>query len=283
MDYLNKESITHFIAEAFKEDIGDGDHTSQSCIPENEKGKAQLFIKDEGIIAGLQLAEMIFNYIDPSIDIDFSKKDGEKVKFGEKAFTVRGKIRSILMAERLVLNCMQRMSGIASETWRLNQLISHTSTKILDTRKTTPNFRIPEKWAVKIGGGVNHRFGLFDMILLKDNHIDFAGGIKEAIQAAQLYIKETDKDLKIEVETRDLYEVEEVLKTGGIYRIMFDNMPTEDIIEALKMVNKQYETEASGGITEETIIEIAETGVDYISVGALTHTIRSLDLSLKAH
>lgn len=282
MDYLNKEAITHFIAEAFKEDIGDGDHTSQSCIPENEKGKAQLFIKDEGILAGIDLAGMIFHYIDPTIDIDFTKKDGEKVKFGEKAFTVRGKIRSILMAERLVLNCMQRMSGIASETWRLSQMISHTDTKILDTRKTTPNFRIPEKWAVKIGGGVNHRFGLFDMILLKDNHIDFAGGIKEAIQAAQSYIKQTKKNLKIEVETRDLYEVEEVLRTGGIYRIMFDNMPTEDIIEALKMVNKQYETEASGGITEETIIEIAETGVDYISVGALTHTIRSLDLSLKA-
>lgn len=282
MDYLNKEAITHFIAEAFKEDIGDGDHTSQSCIPENEKGKAQLYIKDEGILAGQDLAGMIFNYIDPSIDIDFTKKDGEKVKFGEKAFTVRGKIRSILMAERLVLNCMQRMSGIATETYRLSQLISHTETKILDTRKTTPNFRIPEKWAVKIGGGVNHRFGLFDMILLKDNHIDFAGGIREAIQAAQSYIQENNKDLKIEVETRDLYEVEEVLNTGGIYRIMFDNMPTEDIIEALKMVNKKYETEASGGITEETIIEIAETGVDYISVGALTHTIRSLDLSLKA-
>jgi len=282
MNYLSKEALDHFISEALKEDIGDGDHTSLSCIPANERGKAQLYVKDEGILAGIELARMIFHYIDPEIEIDFSKKDGDKAKFGEKAFTVRGKIQDILKAERLVLNCMQRMSGIATATHRMNALISHTQTKLLDTRKTTPNFRIPEKWAVAIGGGVNHRFGLFDMILLKDNHIDFAGGIKEAIEAAKTYIKQTGKTLKIEVETRDLSEVEQALEAGGIFRIMLDNMSVEEMTEAIRLINKRYQTEASGGITEENIKEIAETGVDYISVGALTHYIRSLDLSLKA-
>jgi nicotinate-nucleotide pyrophosphorylase (carboxylating) len=282
MNYLTKEALDHFIAEALREDIGDGDHTSLSCIPENERGKAQLYVKDKGILAGVELARMIFQYVDPEVEIDFYKTDGEKVTFGEKAFTVRGKIQDILKTERLVLNCMQRMSGIATSTHKLNTLISHTQAKLLDTRKTTPNFRIPEKWAVSIGGGVNHRFGLFDMILLKDNHIDFAGGIKEAIEAAKKYIKHTGKDLQIEVETRNIGEVEQVLKTGGIYRIMLDNMSIEEMTEAIALINKQYQTEASGGITEENIKEVAETGVDYISVGALTHNIKSLDLSLKA-
>jgi len=282
MNYLNQNSILHFISEAIKEDIGDGDHTSLSCIPANEKGKAQLYIKDDGILAGIKLARHIFHFVNPDIHIDFYKKDGDQARFGEKAFAVHGDIQDILKSERLVLNCMQRMSGIATYTNKLTRLISHTPARLLDTRKTTPNFRIPEKWAVAIGGGVNHRFGLYDMILLKDNHIDFAGGVGQAIQAANEYLQRTGKTLKIEVETRSLEEVREALDTGGIFRIMLDNMSVEEMTEAVRMINKRYETEASGGITEETIVDIAETGVDYISVGALTHSIKSLDLSLKA-
>ncbi len=282
MNYLNPNSILHFISEAVNEDIGDGDHTSLSCIPADEKGKAQLYIKDEGILAGVELAKRVFDFINPDIHIDFYKKDGDRVRFGEKAFVVHGNIQDILKAERLVLNCMQRMSGIATYTDKLNRLIAHTSAKLLDTRKTTPNFRIPEKWAVAIGGGINHRFGLYDMILLKDNHIDFAGGVRQAILTANDYLKRTGKALKIEVETRSLDEVREAIETGGIFRVMLDNMSIEEMTEAVSLIGKRYETEASGGITEETIAEVAQTGVDYISVGALTHSIKSLDLSLKA-
>jgi nicotinate-nucleotide pyrophosphorylase (carboxylating) len=282
MNYINDQAIQHFIAEALKEDVGEGDQTTLASIPENTVGEAVLKIKEQGIIAGIELAGKIFAYLEPEIKIDFQKKDGDKVESGEIAFHVKGKVRTILEAERLVLNCMQRMSGIATLTQQLTSMISHTKARLLDTRKTTPNFRIPEKWAVKIGGGVNHRFALYDMILLKDNHIDFAGGVSQAITAAKEYLRKTGKDLKIEVETRNLQEVEEAIKTGGIFRIMLDNMPPDIMKKAVELINGKYETEASGGITEKTIVAVAETGVDYISVGALTHSVKSLDLSLKA-
>lgn len=282
MKYLTDQALHNFISLALAEDIGDGDHTTLSTFGEEKTGVGELLVKDQGILAGAELAKIIFQFIDPSIEIQFHKSDGDKIVKGDKVFTVSGKIHTILTGERLVLNCMQRMSGIATYTAYLNSLISHTTAKLLDTRKTTPNFRIPEKWAVAIGGGVNHRFGLYDMILLKDNHIDFAGGVNKAIQLANNYLKRTGKDLKIEVETRSIEEVEEAVKTGGINRIMLDNMSTTTMKKAVEIINKRYETEASGGITENTIKEVAETGVDYISVGALTHSIRSLDLSLKA-
>ncbi len=280
--YLTPEKINAFIDAALHEDIGEGDHSSLSSIPAHVQSRARLLIKDEGIIAGLELAVDIFHRVDKNLSVELVLKDGDSVKYGDIGLYVTGKSQSILSAERLVLNCLQRMSGIATYTHHLNLLISGTSTKLLDTRKTTPNFRLLEKWAVLIGGGTNHRFGLYDMIMLKDNHIDFAGGIRNAIERCHEYLKKHQLDLKIEIETRNIAEVEEVLTIGGIDRIMLDNMPPKELKKAISLINGKYQTEASGGITEATIAEIAKTGVDYISVGALTHSIKSLDISLKA-
>ncbi|MDX5436858.1 MAG: carboxylating nicotinate-nucleotide diphosphorylase [Pontibacter sp.] len=281
--YLTEKSISEFIAMALAEDIGDGDHSSLASIPGDAQNQARLLVKGDGILAGVELAGYIFSAVDPSLEVEVLLQDGAQVKYGDVALTVKGKAQSILTAERLVLNCMQRMSGIATYTRYLTSLIEGTGAKLLDTRKTTPNFRIMEKWAVLIGGGHNHRFGLFDMIILKDNHVDYAGGIREAILATQRYLQEKGKDLKIEVETRNLDEVKEAMETGGIHRIMLDNMTTDMMREAVAMIGGKYETEASGGITEQTIRAVAECGVDYISVGALTHSIKSMDLSLKAY
>jgi nicotinate-nucleotide pyrophosphorylase (carboxylating) len=282
LEYLTKEKIDKFIAEALEEDIGDGDHSSLSSIPSDARNRARLIIKGEGIIAGIALSEVIFKKVDAALAVDLKLKDGDYVRFGDIGLVVEGKAQSILTAERLVLNCMQRMSGIATFTNSLVKKIAHTKAKLLDTRKTTPNFRIMEKWAVVIGGGLNHRFGLSDMIILKDNHVDYAGGIKNAIKSAQNYLLEKKKNLKIEVETRSLKEVKEVLEIGGVHRIMLDNMEPATMREAVNLVNGRFEVEASGGINEDTIAEIAETGVDFISVGALTHSIKSMDISLKA-
>ncbi len=276
------QGLDDFIKQALREDIGDGDHTSLSCIPSKAEGTARLIVKDQGIIAGIELAKRVFHIIDPAMLMETFINDGETVKHGDIAFTVKGNSRSILTAERLVLNCMQRMSGIATTTNKYVQELKGLNTKVLDTRKTTPNFRIPEKWAVVIGGGVNHRFGLFDMILIKDNHIDYAGGVVQAINATHKYLKETGKNLKIEVEARTLSEIKDILNTGGIHRILIDNFSTENIKEAVKLIDGKVETEASGGITFDTLRAYAESGVDYISVGALTHSSKSLDMSLKA-
>jgi len=267
---------------AIKEDIGDGDHTSLSCIPKNAKGKAHLLVKEKGIIAGVELAKTIFNKIDKDLHFQKMINDGDIVNIGDIVFTIEGSSQSILQAERLVLNFMQRMSGIASNTHNYTKLLEGLNTKILDTRKTTPGLREIEKLAVKIGGGVNHRMGLFDMIMIKDNHVDYAGGIKEAITSTQTYLKKNNKDLKIEVEARNLDELNQILAVGGIHRIMLDNFSFEDMRTAIKLIDGKYETEASGGITHETLREYAECGVDFISVGALTHQINSIDLSLKA-
>lgn len=283
LEYISEISVNSFISLALSEDVGDGDHSSLSSIPAEAQNKAKLIVKDNGIIAGVNLAEKIFFKVDPTIKFHLLIKDGKEVKFGDIAFTVEGNARAILKAERLVLNCMQRMSAIATKTKHLTKLISHTKAKLLDTRKTTPNFRMMEKWAVVIGGGHNHRYGLYDMIILKDNHVDYAGGIKNAMTNTKEYLQKTGKDLKIELETRNLDEVKEALSIGGMDRIMLDNMPNEMLVEAVKLINKQFETEASGGVNENTIVGIAETGVDYISVGALTHAVKSLDLSLKAY
>lgn len=279
---LDKEIIGTFIKTALSEDIGDGDHTSLSTIPEEATGKAKLLIKDEGIVAGVEIALDIFKEVDADLTVDVFIKDGEKVKHGDIVLIVNGNVRSILMAERLVLNTMQRMSGIATTTNQIVEKLKGSSTKVLDTRKTTPNLRYLEKLAVKIGGGVNHRFGLYDMILIKDNHVDYAGGIKNAIQAAQSYIKQHQKNLQIEVEVRNIKELEEVLSCGGIDRILLDNFGFDDLKAAVKLVDKSVLTEASGGITPENAIKYAECGVDYISMGALTHSVKSLDMSLKA-
>ncbi|GGG10991.1 carboxylating nicotinate-nucleotide diphosphorylase [Pontibacter amylolyticus] len=281
--YLTEKSIAEFISRALAEDIGDGDHSSLASIPNDAQNQARLLVKGDGILAGVELAGYIFKQVDADLQVEVLLQDGAEVKFGDVALTVKGKAQSILTAERLVLNCMQRMSGIATYTHYLNSLISGTKARLLDTRKTTPNFRIMEKWAVLIGGGVNHRFGLFDMIILKDNHVDYAGGIREAIEATQRYLKAKGKDLRIEVETRNLEEVKEALETGGIHRIMLDNMTPEMMREAVALIGGRFETEASGGITEATIAEVAKCGVDFISVGALTHSIKSMDLSLKAY
>ena len=270
------------IENALAEDIGDGDHSTLSAIATGARGKAVLKIKEEGVLAGVAVAEKIFRLMQPDIVFTLVKNDGEPMAYGDTAFTVQANVHTILQSERLVLNCMQRMSGIATGTHRLVQMIAHTKARLLDTRKTTPNFRLPEKWAVAIGGGTNHRFGLFDMVMLKDNHNDYAGGITQAITATHKYLKEKDLDLQIVVETRNLHEVELVLQTGGITRIMLDNMPPGQMREAVALINGRFPTEASGGITERTIVAVAETGVDYISVGALTHSIKSLDISLKA-
>jgi nicotinate-nucleotide pyrophosphorylase (carboxylating) len=253
-----------------------------ACIPAEAVGEAKLLVKDSGIIAGVELAEMICKEVDPSLVFETRIKDGSVVTCGDIAFIVRGSARSILGAERLLLNFMQRMSGIATLTQEYVQLIQGTSAKLLDTRKTTPGIRYMEKWAVRIGGGYNHRFALYDMIMLKDNHIDFAGGIREAIERTEMYLKSVGKSLKVEIEVRDLHELQQVLDTGKVDRIMLDNFTPDLLSEALKMIDGRFETEASGGITKETIRSFAETGVDYISVGALTHSFKSLDMSLKA-
>ena len=277
MDYTNE-----LIDIAINEDIGDGDHTSLSCIPADAKGKAQLLVKENCIIAGVDLAKVIFNKIDSKLIFTSLINDGEAVSVGDIVFTIEGSSQTILQAERLVLNFMQRMSGIASNTNLYVSLLDGLDTKVLDTRKTTPGLRTIEKLAVKIGGGENHRIGLYDMIMIKDNHIDYAGGIEAAITSTKKYLSKNNKDLKIEVEARNLNELNEILAVGGINRIMLDNFSFEDIRTAVKLINNKYETEASGGITFETLREYAECGVDYISVGALTHQINSIDLSLKA-
>jgi nicotinate-nucleotide pyrophosphorylase (carboxylating) len=274
--------VDEIIESALLEDIGDGDHSSLACVPENAKGKATLFVKDDGILAGVDLAVRIFRKYDPSLKVEVRIIDGTPVKKGDIAFTVTGSSRSILATERLVLNFMQRMSGIATQTNKIVSLLEGTNTRLLDTRKTTPCIRYMEKWAVRIGGGENHRFALYDMIMLKDNHIDYAGGIKPAIERTQAYLKESGKNLKVEIEVRNFDELNQVLAIGGVDRIMLDNFSVEQLEEALKLIPSNYETEASGGITIDTIRNYAETGVDFISVGALTHSFKSLDLSLKA-
>jgi nicotinate-nucleotide pyrophosphorylase (carboxylating) len=274
--------LEEIIDNALAEDIGEGDHSTMACVPENARGKARLLVKEPGILAGVELAEMIFKRFDPNLKIEVMLKDGAQVKVGDVAFVIEGSSRSILSTERLVLNFMQRMSGIATQTNRICQLIEGTSVRLLDTRKTTPGIRFLEKWAVRIGGGYNHRFALYDMIMLKDNHIDYAGGIRPAIERTKAYLKETGKSLKIEVEVRNETELKEVLDCGGVDRIMLDNFTPDEIRKVLPLIPENYETEASGGITELTIRAYAETGVHFISVGALTHSVKSLDLSLKA-
>ena len=274
--------VQEIIANALREDIGDGDHSTLACVPENAIGKAQLLIKDDGVLAGVELAVEIFKQFDPSLKVTLFKKDGDRVTKGEIAFTVEGSSRSILTTERLVLNFMQRMSGIATQTAKIVQKIDGLSTKLLDTRKTTPGIRYMEKWAVRIGGGYNHRFALYDMIMLKDNHLDYAGGITKAVQQTLAYLKQTNKTLKIEVEVRTEAELIEAIATPGIDRIMLDNFQPSEIKRLLPLIPSHIETEASGGITIDTIRAYAETGVQFISVGALTHSAGSLDLSLKA-
>ncbi|MCF6352971.1 MAG: carboxylating nicotinate-nucleotide diphosphorylase [Cyclobacteriaceae bacterium] len=282
MNYKTEEAIAKFITTALQEDVGPGDYSSLAAIPSIAQNTAQLIMKGEGIIAGVELAQKIFNKVDLTLEVTFLKKEGEWVNKGDVVFKVQGRAQSILTAERLVLNCMQRMSGIATYTRHLTNLIGSHKAQLLDTRKTTPNFRLAEKWAVLIGGGTNHRFALYDMIMLKDNHIDFAGGINKAIKTTQAYLKQHQLDLKIEVETRNLAEVKQVVAAGGIDFIMLDNMPPQLMKEAVDYIDGRYLIEASGGVTEETIEAVAASGVDYISVGALTHSYKSLDMSLKA-
>ena len=270
------------IANAIREDVGDGDHSSLACIPNTAQGKAKLLVKDEGIIAGVAFAKMIFNYVDANLQMEVLINDGEAVKQGDVVFLVSGSSQSILKAERLVLNAMQRMSAIATKTKQFVTLLQGTNAKILDTRKTTPGIRAIEKWAVKIGGGENHRFALYDMIMLKDNHIDFAGGISQAIAKTKNYLTENNKELKIIVEARDLNEVQQILDAGGVYRILLDNFDYETTRKAVLLIGNQCLTESSGNINEKTIRSYAECGVNYISSGALTHSIYNMDLSLKA-
>lgn len=277
-----QKEIDLIIANAIREDVGDGDHSSLSCIPAATMGKAKLLVKDEGIIAGIDFAKQVFTYVDASMEVEVLIPDGSPVKYGDIAFYVAGSSQSILKAERLVLNAMQRMSAIATKTKSFVDLLEGTNTKILDTRKTTPGLRALEKWAVKIGGGENHRFALYDMIMLKDNHIDFAGGITKAIEKTQQYLKDTNRDLKIIVEARNLDEIREILKTDGVYRILIDNFNYDDTRTAVAIIGDKCLTESSGGINENTIRDYAECGVDYISSGALTHSVYNMDLSLKA-
>lgn len=274
-------SVSEFIENALREDVGDGDHTSLSTIPEGLVGKANVKVKEKGVIAGIELAELIVKTVDPTIQQSIVLKEGTDVNPGDIVMTLDGNVRSLLKLERLLLNCMQRMSGIATMTRKYVEAIEGTNCKVLDTRKTTPNFRLLEKLAVELGGGVNHRFGLYDMILIKDNHVDAAGGVKNAIESANRYLKNSGKILKIEIETRNLNEVKEVLVIGNVNRIMLDNFTPDLLKEAITLIAKKYETEASGGITLETIRSFALTGVDFISVGALTHSYRSLDISMK--
>ena len=274
--------IDLIITNAIREDVGDGDHSSLACIPEKATGKAKLLVKDKGILAGVEFAKKVGAYVDPNLKFEVLIEDGSSVKYGDIAFYVSGSSLSILKAERLILNAMQRMSAIATKTKSFVDLLEGTGTKILDTRKTTPGIRALEKWAVTIGGGENHRFALYDMIMLKDNHIDFAGGITKAIDKTKAYLRETNRDLKIIVEARDLSEIKEILKSSGVYRILIDNFNYEDTCEAVRLIGDQCLTESSGGINETTIRKYAECGVDYISSGALTHSVYNLDLSLKA-
>lgn len=274
--------IERIIQNAIKEDVGEGDHTSLSCIPENEQGKAQLLVKESGIIAGVAFATQVFKNLDPDLQVELFKKDGDKVAIGEVVFHVSGRAQSILQAERLVLNAMQRMSAIATKTDYYVDLLKGTNTKILDTRKTTPGIRALEKWAVKIGGGVNHRFALYDMIMIKDNHIDFSGGITRAIDSVKQYLIDKGLDLKIIVEARNLDEIKEILENEGVYRILIDNFSFEDTRAAVTLINGKCLIESSGGINEETLRKYAACGVDYISSGALTHSVFNMDLSLKA-
>jgi nicotinate-nucleotide pyrophosphorylase (carboxylating) len=270
------------IKNGIREDIGEGDHSSLACIPKTAIGKAKLLVKDEGVIAGVAFAKMIFHYVDPVLHVETFIHDGTVVQYGDVVFHVSGSSQSILKAERLVLNSMQRMSAIATKTKKYVDLLEGTSTRVLDTRKTTPGFRAAEKWAVKIGGGENHRFALYDMIMLKDNHNDFAGGISEAIQKTKDYLKENKLDLKIIVEARNLKEVEEILTSGGVYRILLDNFDYETTKKAVEIIGDKSLTESSGNINETTIRQYAACGVDYISSGALTHSVYNMDLSLKA-
>ena len=275
--------LDEFVRRALSEDLGDGDHTSLACINEHEKSAARLKVRERGILAGIGVAKRVFELYDSSLEMEILKNDGDSVIEGDIAFIVKGSARSILSTERLVLNLMQRMSGIATKTHQMVEMISHTDAILLDTRKTTPGMRFIEKEAVAIGGGGNHRFGLYDMIMIKDNHIDYAGGISKAIQKTHSYLDANNKKLKIEIEVRSLNELDEVLTEGKVHRIMLDNFSPKEIENALKRIPQKYETEASGGITEENIVAYAETGVDYISVGALTHSVKSLDLGLKAY
>jgi nicotinate-nucleotide pyrophosphorylase (carboxylating) len=279
---LDKQIIDLFIKNALAEDLGDGDHTSLSTIPAGSKGKAKLIIKEAGILAGVELALQIFSHVDPNLIVEEKLHDGEHVKYGDIVLTVSGSAHSILLAERLVLNCMQRMSGIATKTNAVLSLLTGFKTQLLDTRKTTPGLRFLEKWAVRIGGGVNHRIGLYDMILIKDNHVDYAGGIANAINAANNYLKANQKKLQIEIEVRNLSELSTVLSTGNVDRIMLDNFEIPDLKEAISQIDGRFITEASGGITESNIKDYAACGVNYISMGALTHSVKSLDMSLKA-
>jgi nicotinate-nucleotide pyrophosphorylase (carboxylating) len=277
-----KKELEIVIANAIREDVGPGDYSSLACIPDFASGKAQLLVKEDGIIAGVAFAKMIFDYVDADLQVNTFIEDGAKVKKGDVVFHVSGSSQSILKAERVVLNSMQRMSAIATKTNQYVQLLDGTSTKILDTRKTTPGFRAPEKWAVKIGGGENHRFALYDMIMLKDNHIDFAGGITLAIAKTKDFLKANNLDLKIIVEARDLNEIEEILKSDGVHRILIDNFNFEDTRKAVALIGNQCQTESSGNINETTIRQYAECGVNFISSGALTHSVYNMDLSLKA-
>ncbi|MET1055755.1 MAG: carboxylating nicotinate-nucleotide diphosphorylase [Pedobacter sp.] len=280
---MDKKLIDLFIKNAIAEDLGDGDHTSLSTIPAGARGKAKLLVKEAGILAGVELAMEIFNQIDATLQTEIFINDGETVAYGDVAFTVEGSTHAILLAERLVLNCMQRMSGIATKTNRIVKSLESYTTKLLDTRKTTPGLRYIEKWAVRIGGGVNHRIGLYDMILIKDNHVDYAGGIANAITAANQYLADQAKQLEIEIEVRNLEELNQVLEKGMVSRIMLDNFSFDDLNTAVKLIDHRYITEASGGITEENITQYADCGVDYISMGAITHSVKSLDMSLKAY
>ena len=274
--------VKRIISSAINEDVGDGDHSSLACIPDNARGKAKLLVKDKGIIGGVNFAKKVFAYVDKNLKLDVLIEDGTPVTFGDIVMYVEGPSQSILKAERTVLNAMQRMSAIATKTKMFVDLVDGAKTKILDTRKTTPGIRVLEKWAVKIGGGENHRFALYDMIMLKDNHIDFAGGITKAIETTKQYLKETEKDLNIMVEARNLMEVEEILENEGIYRILLDNFDYEDTRKAVKLIGDQCLTESSGNINETTIRHYAECGVNFISCGALTHSVHNMDLSLKA-
>ena len=276
------DNLEQLIPLWFAEDIGDGDHTTLSCIPSDAQGKSQLIIKENGVLAGITIAREIFKAFDPELKMTVFIQDGTEVKVGDVAFVVEGKIQSLLQTERLMLNIMQRMSGVATRTREYVKLLEGTKTNVLDTRKTTPGLRLLEKEAVKIGGGVNHRIGLYDMILLKDNHVDFAGGIDKAIRRAKAYLQSKGKDLKIEIEVRNFDELSQVMSIGGVDRIMLDNFSVENTRKAVEIINGKYETESSGGITFETLRQYAECGVDYISVGALTHSVKSLDMSFKA-
>lgn len=279
---LNKDILSNFIRQALVEDVGSGDHTSLSTIPAGRQGKAMLLIKDRGVLAGVSVAQEIFHTVDPSLDIRVLLPDGSEVKPGDIAFYVSGSTHAILVAERLVLNIMQRMSGIATTTRSVVNILAGTKTRVLDTRKTTPGLRYFEKLAVKIGGGVNHRFGLYDMILIKDNHVDYAGGTGKAIEAARHYLKVNHLDIPVEIEVRNMTELQEVLDSSGVDRILLDNFGFDELQEAVRLIDGRFITEASGGITEDNVLKYAQCGVDYVSMGALTHSVRSLDMSLKA-